>query len=375
MTTPTNAPKTTCASKDTLTGVRCTQPVAAPRVDCGRHHRLTPAGPGKARTRTAAAPVVALCDTVVEDELDDDMAFRADRALSASAILFGGISASPTLHRIGALAAARCVKGGIRGDGTRGPGEKFENALASLLDDDDTQAAIAAEVIGALPGGVVPGLGRVKKIKWLVTPKGSRKGFDVVVETTTEDGAVRHDWVNVKRRTGKVKHADAVAQAAMLRVASGEDLLVGRRINVAKTIVQFAAGEKKIATSDYIIMAFQCDGKQLKGIHSQGLLSTLSGDKLALFLHPNRAVMQYITADSTGLPDDFDVNGAFWRTQIRTMKADDLRLHYVTVAEQAGLTPAQVEAVAQAVLATDDKTMFAIAIADLEKICPDLYKA
>jgi hypothetical protein len=291
---------------------------------------------------------------------------RADRALTASAVLWAAIKASTELRRIGARAAARICRAG----GNRGPGEQFEDALAALLTA-DVQAAITADVIGALPGGVVPGLGRVKEILWLTTPKGSRKGFDCVVQTTTGGGAIRHDWVNVKRRTGKPQHAEAVAASTLLRVAQDEDLHLGRRVNVSRTIVQFAAGAKKIATSDYVILAFQCAGKKLVDVHAQGLLSTVKGDKLAMFIHSNRAVVQYVPSD-VRLPDDFDVNAAFWRALIRTLTADDLRLHYVALAAQSGLGPAQVTALAVAVDEADDETMFAVARAGLEQLCPGL---
>jgi len=313
-----------------------------------------------------------LDDTASPVEYSDEVA-RHDRALSAGHALWKAMKASPELFRIGAIAASRTVKG----PDNRGSGERFEAKFCPLLTD-EVQATITADVVAALPDGIIPGLGRVREILWLPSPAGSRALLDCIVQTTTVAGAVRRDWVNVKQ-VGKSQAGEACAQSTIERVALGEDLTIPRRVKVARTVVQFAAGTLKIATDDYIIVDFMCAGKKLLSIHAQGLLSTVTRDKLgmyrlAMYKHSNRGVQQCIPSDIR-LPDDFDVNAAFWRSLIRPLKADDLRLHYVTLAAQSDLTPAQVTAVAAAVDGMDDETMFAIARSDFEKICPDLRKA
>jgi hypothetical protein len=292
---------------------------------------------------------------------------RADRALSAGHILFTALQSSPELHRVGALAERATFKKG----GNRGSGEVFEVKLGSLLTA-EVQAVITDDVIAALPRGTVRGLGRVKDVAFITPDAATRKGFDCIVQTTTTAGIVRYDWVNIKRCGGKEVKAEALAISTFLRVALGKDLRdKASRLNVPRTILAFAAGRAKIHTSDYFILVFGCKKGTLVSVRAQGLLSTVKNGKLAFQIHSNRSVIQSIPSDAQ-LPDDFDVNAAFWMALIRTMQVDELRLQFLAVAIAQGWSPARLKAAAAALDDVSDKAVVDAMIVGLLTLCPGL---
>jgi len=287
-----------------------------------------------------------------------------DRTLSAGAALWAAIKASPELRRIGALAEASTFCTG----GNRGTGEAFEGALGKLLTG-PAQDQITADVQGLLPGGEVPGMGAVLAVSWL--PAGGRKGFDFEVQTFTEGGGVRYDWVNVKRVCEKTASSEAVALNTLLRVARGEDVAKPGRVNCPRTLLGWFAGREKIDGSDYWILEFVCDGGVLLDVRSQGLLSAVAGGKLAMHIHTNRDVVQYNHSDEV-LPDDFDVNAAFPEALTRTPTPDGLRLEMLTfAAARLGLTRPDVESMAGSLLDATDEAVAAAVLAAADALTLD----
>lgn len=285
------------------------------------------------------------------------------RSLSGGADLFRAIGASPTLLRIAREAEASL---GAR-EGNRGPGEAFEKAFLARLDA-DAQAGVLADVLAAFPGGRIPDAGDLLDLVWEPAGTGGRSTYDVIVKSTYTSGAVRRDWVNIKRTSGTHKAAsEATALSAFLRVALGHDLTTSARLNIPRTLLRWFAGEEKVQASDYFILEAEVDDEgTVVTLHAQGLLASVRDDGgPAYALHSNRDVVKYHRS-SDQLPDDFDVNRQLPRALAREVSPDAFRLALLTFT--AGESDRVARRTARALLAADDDALRAAARAVVKNL-------
>jgi hypothetical protein len=278
------------------------------------------------------------------------------------------MSRSPELARVGQAVETSLLR---RDSGNRGPGEAFDRRFAKMLTP-EVQAQITADVQALLPDGL-PYLGAVERIDWL--PQGGREGLDLVVDTYTEGGAIRTDWVNVKRVSPQTCTMDAACLNAVLRAALGEDMRVPGRVDVDEVRLGWFAGTRKIGMSDYYGLLFVVDRHELVGVRAQGILSAVKPVslrkpggpvKLAIHKHSSKDVVQLTITDRT-LDDSFDVNQRFAEAVTGTVAPNGMRLDILAFLDgQTGMSVAARKRLARALLATPDEALLAaiVALAD-----------